>query len=851
MSRSLLVRNFHRYCRRLPALLLVLCVSQAPLAQPVDALHSDPALAGATDLMNTAGDWLLARRLPDGRFPWTAGGAAFPSVQAQPGLALIEGWRVTGRQDFLDAAVVAAQRLITDGFETFPGAGGGAPRIRSADPLFFNHLSQATGDPVYSDFIQTHLWDRLAAGTYGPDGNWDIADYVQAELDRRANEGLAVLAAWDLAQVAAAARIAGRGDATLQALLAGAVTALEAAPGNYDISGLSWSIAGGSIFDYPMDPQAGLWAGSGGTAGLAATLASYPESNGGFVHLTASLGNPNQASAQATAFSLFGLSSFDLAGHYDLIRDGLDFIEGKQLASGQIVDVNNPNINGNVLGHSDAMRVYGMTLNEFRSGLELVKTASPSVPGPGAGDSIDYQITVLNSGNTPLTAVDVHDDLLPLTCVPATPVASLAGGESITCTGSYTVTPADMDAGTPIVNQASAEATSVNGTQLQADDQTSTALAAAAPAISLAGSIIAGDPYAAIGDVIDYAFTVTNTGNVTLNGIALVDDLSGALTCPATSLAAGASMDCSASYAVQAQDLVAGSVTASAQVQAIPVRGTPNPVGASAQVSASWYLAAMTLTKTANPLPPLPGSGDRINYVVVVANTGSHPLTQVDIDDPLVALDCTPAMPVASLPAGQSISCSGSYLVTQADIDQGDPVVNTASASALAGDGTAVVAQDTTLTSLAQGVPAVSLVKTITGGDPYSQPGDSIGYAYVIGNPGTLTLLDITLTDDRIGAIACPATQLAPAATMTCTGTDTVTPEDLTRGSITSLAQVSARTATGLVVAASDSATAHYAGPPPEPVPAQPVPGPGRWALAVLVVLMLVLAGRPLFRPTR
>lgn len=836
-------RHLTRLCGRFAALVLALVAGPVPAMAATDALHSEPALSGASALMNSAGDWLLAQQLPDGTFPWTTGGPAFASVQGQPGLALIEAWRVTGRQDFLDAATVAADVLIGGGFEAYPGPGENMPRIRSADPLFFNHLSQATGDPQYRDFISQYFWARLAAGVYGPDADWDIHAYVQDELARRLNGGQPVLAAWDLVQVAVAAQVAGRGAATMQALLDGAVTALEAAPGQYDIVGLSWSVAGGALFNHEMDPQAGLWAGAGGTDGLAAILAGYPEANGGYVYLSSSLGNPNQASAQSTAFALFGLASLDLAGHYGLIRNGLDFIEGKQMASGQILDISNPNIAGNVLGHADAMRVYGMIVNEFRTGLTVTKTALPSVPAPDIGDTIDYQIIVLNSGNTPLTGIDIDDDLVDLDCVPALPVASLDGGQAITCTGTYTVTAADLDAGTDIVNIASATGTSVNGKQLDASDQTSTALAEARPGLSVVKSITAGNPYSAAGEVIGYDFQITNSGNVSVASLTLVDDLIGPVTCPATSLAAGAGITCQATYTVQPQDVGNGSVTNTAQASATPVRGLPSPVTASDQATATWSLAAMALAKSASPSVPEPGVGDHIDYLVVLTNTGSEALTQVQVDDPLVALACTPALPVASLPAGASISCSGSYLVSQADVDAATPVLNTASASATGPDGP-LQAQDSTSTPVLAARADIALAKTITAGSPYSQVGDVISYSYLVSNTGTATLQAISLVDDRIGTITCPASQLAPAATMTCTGNDTVQAADIQAGSVVNIAVASAQPAAGgPAVSASSSAVAHYAGPPPEPVAPQPVPGPGRLALALLAAVMLLLGG--------
>ncbi len=67
------------------------------------------------------------------------------------------------------------------------------------------------------------------------------------------------------------------------------------------------------------------------------------------------------------------------------------------------------------------------------------------------GDQVVYTIVATNTGVATLTNVDVSDALLDgvsdWTCDPAIPVASLAAGKAITCTATYTITQADMDAG--------------------------------------------------------------------------------------------------------------------------------------------------------------------------------------------------------------------------------------------------------------------------------------------------------------------------------------------------------------------------------------------------------------------
>ena len=84
--------------------------------------------------------------------------------------------------------------------------------------------------------------------------------------------------------------------------------------------------------------------------------------------------------------------------------------------------------------------------------------------------------------------------------------------ESLTCTATYTVVQADLNAGS-VVNIADATA---GGTTSPTD--TATATATQGPSLSIVKSITGGDPYAAVSDVISYSFLVTNDGNVSLAG---------------------------------------------------------------------------------------------------------------------------------------------------------------------------------------------------------------------------------------------------------------------------------------------------------------------------------------------
>ena len=86
-----------------------------------------------------------------------------------------------------------------------------------------------------------------------------------------------------------------------------------------------------------------------------------------------------------------------------------------------------------------------------------------------------------------------------------------------------TVTQADLDAGS-VVNTATAHAGGTDSNQAQA-----TVPATQTPSLSLLKSITSGDPYAAVGAVVQYSYVVTNTGNVTVHGLAVADDNVGAV----------------------------------------------------------------------------------------------------------------------------------------------------------------------------------------------------------------------------------------------------------------------------------------------------------------------------------
>ena len=116
------------------------------------------------------------------------------------------------------------------------------------------------------------------------------------------------------------------------------------------------------------------------------------------------------------------------------------------------------------------------------------------------------------------------------------PVSTLAPGASTTCTATYVITQADVDAGT-VDNTATATATAPNGDAVTAGpDSTSTPTSDVATLTldKRAGHPVDVDGNGRVdaGDTIDYPSRVTNTGARTLTEVTVDDPKVGVVDCP-------------------------------------------------------------------------------------------------------------------------------------------------------------------------------------------------------------------------------------------------------------------------------------------------------------------------------
>lgn len=322
------------------------------------------------------------------------------------------------------------------------------------------------------------------------------------------------------------------------------------------------------------------------------------------------------------------------------------------------------------------------------TGITLLKTADTETYSQ-VGQIIRYAFEVKNLGNVSLHGVSIAEreftgsDGLPAVVCPDT---VLAGGQSMRCEVSYTVTQADLDSG-EIVNSATA-----SGTPAGADDPLVTApsdvtvTAQQAPALSLVKTADVAE--ASIGDTVQYRFAVTNTGNVSVSDPVIEElDFSGSgrlseTHCPQGVLAPGATVECTAVYTVVGADGPAGSIENTAVATAQPPAGAVAPRSNESSAEVRILFPAISLQKSADRASA--SAGDTIVYRFAVTNIGNVVLTGIRVEEvafsgsgkmsPVVCPETPELLP------GATVTCSASYRVVAADLT-GEPLTNTAKAS--------------------------------------------------------------------------------------------------------------------------------------------------------------------------
>ena len=227
-------------------------------------------------------------------------------------------------------------------------------------------------------------------------------------------------------------------------------------------------------------------------------------------------------------------------------------------------------------------------------------------------------------------------------------------------------------------------------------------------------------------------------------------------------------------------------VSGSSVINTATVTDSQNVTGSSTASTAVTAVPNVSIVKTVTSVGGVSGdpsatyAGETIDYQIVVTNTGDEALTNVIVTDATLG---TTLGAIASLAVGASVAYTAAMAVTQAEINGGNTITNTA----IVTDSQAVSASSTASTSVSQ-LSGISIVKSVTSvggvaGDPVAtHAGEAIDYSIVVTNTGNETLTNVLVKDTTLGTTLGTLASLAVGASVTYTATQTVTSAELSSG---------------------------------------------------------------------
>ncbi len=420
---------------------------------------------------------------------------------------------------------------------------------------------------------------------------------------------------------------------------------------------------------------------------------------------------------------------------------------------------------------------YSLWVQDITNQNTATTTTVAAVPNPtavGSGTAITATVTGGSGTSTPTGTVSFGTsgtgNFTPVTC---TLLASGSGTAS--CSVTYTPASVGTDAITAFYYG--------DATFLPSSGNTNLTVTARNPVLTVVKSTTTTTVTAA-GQVVNYTYLVSNTGNVTVTGISLSDNNidPGSLTCPATSLAVGTNMTCTAQHTVTQAEIdadgnLSNTVTANSTKSA-PATGTYSiPIS---QNPAIHVVKSSTTTSISN-------AGQLVPYVFTITNTGNMTLSGITVADP----NCgAPPLYVSGdtnvdtkLQTTETWIYTCSHTVTQAEIDADGNLSNTVTANSTE----SAPATSTYSIPISQN-PAIHVVKSSTT-TSISNAGQLVPYVFTITNTGNMTLSGITVADPNCDA--APAYQsgdtnadskLQTTETWTYTCSHTVTQAEIDAG---------------------------------------------------------------------
>ena len=412
----------------------------------------------------------------------------------------------------------------------------------------------------------------------------------------------------------------------------------------------------------------------------------------------------------------------------------------------------------------------------------------------GLGETVEFAITATNIYDDARTMTFVEQDGVEITGQAT--FENVEPGATVSTTARYAVTEGDILAGgfTNIVTVSFEGGKDFEGNDDVVVDDPETHLTVTKVTTS---QPFEGNAYT-LDETIAYEVTVTNDGNLTVEGVTVTDELAGAILAEGESaevgaLAPGESATLHYSYTVTEADVLAGKV-----MNVATATGTStNPDDPEVPVDPGTTedpvetpRPSLFASKTASD--PADGKafqlGEKIAYTVEVINNGNVTITGIVVSDKLegATLDEGQTDEAITLAPGESATLRYSYTVTEADLVAGN-VTNVATATGTDPEGNPVETEATTTVTTEEAASSLDVAKTIVStpadGKAYAE-GETVKFEVAVTNTGNQTLKNVKVVDKLAGAVLAQGESdliesLAPGASATLHYSYTITADDL------------------------------------------------------------------------
>ncbi|GAA4876760.1 hypothetical protein GCM10023310_65680 [Paenibacillus vulneris] len=352
--------------------------------------------------------------------------------------------------------------------------------------------------------------------------------------------------------------------------------------------------------------------------------------------------------------------------------------------------------------------------------IALQKSVTPTEALPG--ETVEYRLEVVNTGEMELTNIRLTDTMLGLDQI----LPSLPIDTSIVITQSFTIPPG-TPAGSVLLNTSTAQADQAGPVSDEAVVNVLPEPPVPVPAFTLQKSVTPTE--ARPGQTVEYRIEVTNTGEVDLTNIRITDAMLN-LNEVLASLPVGSSTVITRRFTIPegtpggtiitnvstAQTDQTGPVTDDARVTVLPEPPRPNH--------------QLEIVKTADRSVVM--GGQTIDYRITVTNTGDSVLTSVRVIDDRLGIHRM----IGTLLPNQSVTVRAKFAVP-ADTEVGTVITNTAIAVSAETDPVSDMASVKVI-----GQPPLSVAKSVLPIE--SHPGSRLTFSFVVTNrTGTLTVANL------------------------------------------------------------------------------------------------------------